>query len=427
MSNRKVGVYRKYLGPIPLDSSGKRLGKDKWPRNRASCWVARWTDPEGRRHSRSFVTKRDAVAFACEKQNQIENTLVAGLPAISLKEFYTEHSQLMRGNVAARTLAIHLATIELLADCLGWDRSVAGITVRDIERFRAGRLATGIAAGTANKDLNVLRRVFNLAILRGYLAKDTNPCNGIPKLKVGSIRITVVPPQEFTTIYSFAPDVYWRALVTTFYTAGLRLREAMNLTWQDIDFESHDLHVTRKKAVGFVQPWSPKDHQLRMIPLPAQTVNLLAAWQSVAPEDCPYIFMEQARWDYYRRQVEASRWRERTDLVNNLLRRFQTICRKAGVRAYTLHDLRRSCITNLARQLPIHVVQQLAGHSDMHTTQRYYLVVQRQDLERARAIQAALLGPVSQTDLTHPEASFSRRKRLFPGRQGCQRKQQRLG
>ncbi len=77
-----------------------------------------------------------------------------------------------------------------------------------------------------------------------------------------------------------------------FYTAGLRLREAMSLTWHDIDFASDLLCISRRTASRFVQAWTPKDHELRTIPLPEQTVSLLTAWQSVASEECPYVFME---------------------------------------------------------------------------------------------------------------------------------------
>ncbi len=354
--------------------------------------MARWFSGEGKRPSRSFRTKRQAQSFAARKEIQIQDAQTAGLTAISLRGFHIEHKELTQGNVAARTLALHLATLESLAGFLGWDRPLPTIGPRDIERFRASRLSTGISAGTANKDLTVLKRLFNLAILRGYLPKGSNPCDGVPKLKICSVRKDIIRPETFAGIYNCTADAFWRAFLVTLYTAGLRLREATNLTWCDIDFESYQLHITRKKAAGLVQAWTPKDHQMRMIPLPAQTINLLAAWQSAAPEGCPYVFMNQTRWAYYRRQVERGRWRAGQDLLNNLLKRFQSLCRRAASRPYTLHDLRRTCITNWAGQLPIHVVQQLAGHSDMRTTQRYYLSVQPQDLEKARAIQASLLG-----------------------------------
>ena len=134
--------------------------------------------------------------------------------------------------------------------------------------------------------------------------------------------------------------------------------------------------------------------------------------------------MKQTRWDYYRRQVKRGRWREGQDLLNNLLKRFKTICRKAGIGSYTLHDMRRTCLTNWAGHLPIHVVQQLAGHSNMRTTQKYYLVIQPHDLQKARAIQASLLGPIHEADLADPKATYRRRKRLFLDPRGCEKKQQ---
>ncbi len=96
------------------------------------------------------------------------------------------------------------------------------------------------------------------------------------------------------------------------------------------------------------------------------------------------------------------------------------MCRRAGVGPYTLHDLRRACITNWALHLPIHVVQQLAGHSDIKTTQRYYLSVRDADLRKARKTQGEMLGDVPYGDLTDPKVTHSGQIRAFPGRQALQ-------
>lgn len=145
-------------------------------------------------------------------------------------------------------------------------------------------------------------------------------------------------------------------------------------------------------------------------------MNLLAAWQSVAPENCPYIFMEHGRWDYYRLRVTQGEWRAEQSLVNNVLRRFKTLCRKAKIGPYTVHDLRRSCVTNWARELPIHVVQKLAGHSDIRTTQKYYLSVQDEDIKKVQRVQSKVLGKIPINDLTGPKLAHSAPKRAFPGR-----------
>ena len=97
-------------------------------------------------------------------------------------------------------------------------------------------------------------------------------------------------------------------------------------------------------------------------------MSFLVAWRSVAPESSRYIFMEHRRWDYYQMRVTTGKWKMEQGLVNNVLRRFKSLCRKAKVGSYTVHDVRRSCVTSWARKPPIHVVQKLAGHSDIRTT-----------------------------------------------------------
>jgi integrase len=167
---------------------------------------------------------------------------------------------------------------------------------------------------------------------------------------------------------------------------------------------------------GYVQAWSPKDHELRTIPLPEQAITLLTRWQAAAPERCPYVFLDAGRWEYYRQEVDAGNWVKGRDLMNNVLRRFKTLCRRAGVGPFTVHDLRRSCITNWARHLPIHVVQQLAGHSDINTTQQYYLSVRAEDVVQAQAVQQSLLGKILDSGATDQKLTNSARKRTFPGK-----------
>ena len=67
-------------------------------------------------------------------------------------------------------------------------------------------------------------------------------------------------------------------------------------------------------------------------------------------------------------------------------RNFIAIRCRANVAKCTLHDLRRSAITNWAQKLPIQVVQQLAGHSDISTTRKYYLTVRSEDMVSANKV-----------------------------------------
>ncbi|MGA2324582.1 MAG: tyrosine-type recombinase/integrase [Sedimentisphaerales bacterium] len=104
-----------------------------------------------------------------------------------------------------------------------------------------------------------------------------------------------------------------------------------------------------------------------------------------------YIFIspEHLAWIMQHRKTYKLGSTSRT--ANNLIRNFNVICRRAGVKKCTLHDLRRSAITNWAKKLPIQVVQQLAGHSDIATTRQCYLPVRPEDLASASKVLNSIL------------------------------------
>ena len=63
----------------------------------------------------------------------------------------------------------------------------------------------------------------------------------------------------------------------------------------------------------------------------------------------------------------------------------ENVAKKAGIERTRLHNLRQSAISLLLNSgADPFAVQKLAGHSDIKTTQRYYLSVQGEDLERAK-------------------------------------------
>jgi integrase len=113
----------------------------------------------------------------------------------------------------------------------------------------------------------------------------------------------------------------------------------------------------------------------------------------------------------------AGQWTEKSHLINNMLRKFKTMCKKAGVRQYEIHDLRPSCITNWARNgAAMHVVRELAGHADLATTQEYYLSVQRAELDAASRLQEQVVAGISGVTLTDPKVTQAGQKRDFAKR-----------
>ena len=169
MAIEKVGIYRKYHGKIPTDKNGKLLPQEIWPKKRQFSWSVRWFGTDGKRYSKSFKARKEAEKYAETRQLNIRSGKPDLPQKITLKRFYDEHQELMEKNLAKTTLRLHLAVVGFLAEKVGWNCDMKRIKPTDIERVRAFRLRQGIASATANKELRAIKRIFNLAISRGYL------------------------------------------------------------------------------------------------------------------------------------------------------------------------------------------------------------------------------------------------------------------
>ena len=407
MATEKVGIYRKYHGPIPTDRNGKPLPKDEWPRKRAFRWAVRWFGSEGKRYSKSFKTRREAERYAESRQSDVRNAKADPPPEIRFENFVSEHEKVMRGQVASATLYDQMRALRMFMAHIGKNLRLMEITPRQAESFIAVRLASKVRISTVNKDIRTLRRVFNLAIQpRGYLPVGRNPFATIKQRKISLKPVRYVSSEELHTFLSSLSSIWWKALVTLAYTSAGRRDELLNLTWADIDFDKQNVSFSPTEDSESLLAWEPKDHEARVVPIPGQVVQLLADMQSRANEMSPYVFISENRLGHILSRRRKGTWKPNLDLVNNIIRDMRIMYRRICVENFTLHDLRRSCITNWAQVLPVHVVQKLAGHSDIKTTQLYYLAVREIDLEKARKFQSRVL----RTDLTDPKLTHSARK-----------------
>jgi integrase len=278
----------------------------------------------------------------------------------------------MRGQISYGTLQEHRRALRLFENFIGSSFMLGKITPRHSESFIAHRIASEMSPSTVNKDIATLKRIFNLAIEpRGYLEEGQNPFAKLKKRKIVQEPIRYVTVEEYHALQGKATDLWWKALISVAYGSGLRRNEILNLTWADIDFQHQRIHVSPKKATRYVLEWEPKDHENRVVPMAEETCRFLVELQAHAPEGHPYIFISTDRLQKIRLRQERGNWTSRSQVINNMGRHLAMILSQARVAEFTLHDLRRSAITNWARELPIQVVQQLAGHSDITTTRKY--------------------------------------------------------
>jgi integrase len=392
MAHKKVSICRKWYGKIPIGRNGKLIPKNLWPKRRKYSWEVRWYSSDGKRYSKSFKDRKEAFEHAKSVQEKVDRGRCDKPRRITLAEFIVEHSQVMVGQKAHTTVKDHLRALRFFAEHVGSKTMLERVSPRHAESFVAKRLATGLAIGTVNKDIRTLRSIFNLAIEpRGYLGEGTNPFARIKERRITAEPPNYVPSESLNKVFDACKNTWWKAFLALAYASAGRRDELLNLTWPDIDFENQNVGFFPKKASAAILAWHPKDHESRVVPIPAETVQLLANLQTESEEGNPYVFIPTGRWQHILKRRSEGTWQPDYEIINNLTRSMETFCRRSCGDYFTPHDLRRSCITNWSKRLPIQTVQHLAGHSNIATTRKYYLSVQSSDMETAREIQSKLM------------------------------------
>jgi integrase len=398
MVTRKVSISRKWLEPVP-EENGRKIPRSEWVEKRRHCWIVRWYSTTGKRHGKLFDKRKEAERYSRKLQVLVESGRQDMPAKITLHEFLNEHQRVMKGQVAHATLSDQVRVLKQLEHFAGSNQLLTRITPRDAEAFIASRIDDGLKTATVNKDIRTLKRIFNLAIEpRGYLREGQNPFAKIRERKQTANTIRYVTVQEYRALMAASEAPWWKALLSVAYCCGLRRSEILHLTWADVDFDTQRVRVRAKEQSLQTIRWEPKDHQNRVVPMSNETAQILADLQAEAPEGFPYIFIAPQRFERIKARLETGDWNDRKAVINNLTRGFDVIREHAGVGKCTPHDLRRSAITNWAQELPIQVVQEFAGHSNIATTREYYLKVRAEDVDRATDLMNRLLSASGATD-----------------------------
>jgi integrase len=173
---------------------------------------------------------------------------------------------------------------------------------------------------------------------------------------------------------------------------GMRRGELMNITWRDIDFARMTVDVAPKMNREDTWEWHIKDTERRTLPLTAELVRLLVEHQMSQSEGCPYIFVPMTRYECIQEYRRAGQWdvEKGRSPISKFCHHFNKIRSMVGIHTGTFHDLRRTCLSNwIVQGLSLHEVKELAGHAGIETTERFYLAVRKDILDRARVASEA--------------------------------------
>jgi integrase len=192
------------------------------------------------------------------------------------------------------------------------------------------------------------------------------------------------------------------ALYALALDSGARKSELCGLRWSDADLEAGKIHIVQQLWKPGPEPTfgPPKNKQPRTVTLSADTVALLKAHKQAqatfkmanrkAYHDFGLVFAKQ-----------FGEMRTHRDLLgqplqtNNLGERsFDRIRKAAEVRRIKFHGLRHTCATLLLQaNVPVHVVAERLGHSDVQITLNTYAhVLPDMQADAAKRLESVLHG-----------------------------------
>jgi len=257
---------------------------------------------------------------------------------------------------------------------------------RGIDRWIKELARAGLSQGTIRQTKTVLSTALKYAIYPAELIA-TNPTMGINIPRSAPRKVierTVITPAQFAAIP--VSNKYYPLLKILYHT-GLRISEALGLTWENINLKTGEVYVTRQRlATGYFD--TPKsESSIRTFYADPVFLSYLAALKAQQAREelrlgeAYQIAYEDVRNDHalviLPKKITPPSWYERRNLLCILssgvpirYESFQYVLKRMNLNT---HSFRHTHATRLieAGAKPVDVAARL-GHKDATITQNLY-------------------------------------------------------
>lgn len=269
-----------------------------------------------------------------------KQSLAAGQTIASLCDVYMER----HAKVHKKTWKEDRRRIERHIKPLWGRRKVISLKRSEMATFH-NRLGKS-APYEANRVLEILQKMFNLAPIWGFIPEGTpNPVLNIQRFKEKK-RDRWIKPEELPKIINQIekePNIHVRSALWLYLLTGARKNEILKAKWDDIDFDRQELVISETK--------SGRKH---VIPLSGQAMQIIASIPRL--EDNPYLIPGAKPGSHY----------------VNLQKAWERIRKLAKIEDVRLHDLRRTVGSWLAMHgVSLLVIGKTLNQTTPATTQIY--------------------------------------------------------
>lgn len=359
-------------------------------------YVMRYLDPfTNKQVQRSTGTakKSQAEKEAGKWQAELNEGRYKKQVRMTWEEFVTAYEDEKLAALAEATGTAATSALNHVARVVNPQR-LAEMTTGRVAELQKRLRSEGMIETTIATHLRQLKAAMGWAVRRGYLR--TMPAFEMPeRVNEGSqqMRSRAVTLEELERMLAKVPDKRkrepekWKQLLRGLYLGGLRLSEALALSWD----EGAPIAVckeSRHPALS-IHAAAQKNYTEQLLPLAPEFAEFLLA--TPENERTGLVFGIYGQLGKPLSTKRASRY------ISAIGKAAGVVTNKAEGKFASAHDLRRSFCTRWAKRIMPADLMKLARHSSISTTMQYYVTQNADDLgDRLRIALGTSLGTIGQ-------------------------------
>lgn len=359
-------------------SKWTKNGKDYW-----RCSVLLPPGPDGKRKRKWFYAAKRADALLKAKQFEAKAPLPADVSKLTLAQYVSQWLASMKSACDESSHDRYESLLRLhIVPYLG------GMLLNQITPLHVMAFYTnhGASTETARYAGVVLTQALAAAVNLGLI--HSNPAAAVRKPRRETSEIHPLDEQELQSLMAAAEGSRYLPLYMVIASTGMRRGEAFALTWDDIDLNRRKLSITKtlsRSGNRFCVKTPKTKASRRTIDLPMVAIDaLLDQRKRLLAEglaSCELVF--------------PNRRGKHLNAEGFMRHHFKPLLKRASLSSKVrIHDLRHSFATiALSRGVPVKVISEMMGHSNITTTlQTYSHVLPSMSRGAADALDAALGG-----------------------------------
>lgn len=387
-----------------------KLEKTKTPGifSRGSRYVVVYRDPQGRQRKRFARTLAEARDLKATLTADVRRGEFRALSRTSFAEYASEWLVTYQGRtsrgVGETTRDAYRDAIERLAVPFFGRFRLTEIEPRDVKRFAAQLEARGLAPSSVRKLVAPVKALLATAVEEGLLR--ANPAAGVRIARrsldvVEAEQVKALTEDELSELLDKLPEE-WRLFHEFLAQTGVRIGEAIEVRWSDVDLGGNWLHVRRNFYRGRLGlPKGGKTRRIRISTGVGQALWELRKQTRAGDDELVFTSDKGLRIDP-------------SNLMSRVLKKAAVEAglgtwvraKRGHLRADTwvgFHTFRHSCATMLFRAgWNVAQVQRFLGHADPAITLRTYVHLLDEDLPDTGFLDDVTASKVGNAGATRP-------------------------